>query len=236
MDDAPEKPKTRKTEAIKKFCVLVLLIVTVALTSLNVLPDLIANFPVRTWQLKKSDVIIVLGTPANRQGKAGPTLRERILKGIELLKADYAKHIIFTGASAHNEFVEADVMADLAKSNGVEEDQIVREPRAQNTPQNAFESVAIMRERGWKSAIVVTSQAHTRRSNYIFSHYPIDYCVVGCEDPPEQSLYDRIVFDQREKFYLLGALVTGQSSTFGLNESQVSEFNKLESSTKQKKD
>ena len=222
-----EKKNSRTKEALQKFCVLVVLLVTVALTALNVLPDLIANFPPRTWQLTKSDVIIVLGTPANRQGKAGPTLRNRVLKGVELLKANYAKYIIFTGAAAHNKFVEADVMADLAKENGVAEEQIVREPEAQNTPQNAFDSVAIMRKRGWKSAIVVTSAAHTRRSNYIFSHYPIAYCVVGCEDPQEQSLYDRLVFDQREKFYLLGAFITKQPSSFGLTETQAAELNQM---------
>lgn len=227
MPETQEK-KPRTKEVLQKFCVLILLLVTVTLTALNVLPDLIANFPPRTWQLTKSDVIIVLGTPANRQGKAGPTLRNRVLKGVDLLKANYAKYIIFTGAAAHNKFVEADVMADLAKENGIEEDQIVREPEAQNTPQNAFDSVAIMRKRGWKSAIVVTSAAHTRRSNYIFSHYPITYCVVGCEDPQEQSLYDRLLFDQREKFYLLGAFFTKQASTYGLTETQAEELKKME--------
>ncbi|MDZ4832999.1 MAG: YdcF family protein [Candidatus Melainabacteria bacterium] len=226
--------RPRTGEAIQKFCLLIVLLCTVAITSLNVLPDLLLHAPAQTWRVEKSDVIIVLGTPANKKGKAGPTLRERVLKGVELLKDGYAPYIMFTGAAAHNGFVEAEVMSDLAKTRGVDESQIVLEPEAKNTAQNAFDSVAIMRKRGWKSAIVVTSAAHIRRSNFIFSHYPIKYSVIGCEDPQEQSLYDRLVFDQREKFYLLNALITRQPSSWDLTESQAAELKKMEQSPEDK--
>lgn len=188
--------------------------------SINILPDRLAHLPEQSWTLKPSDTIIVLGTPAKKDGQAGPVMRMRVKKAVDLLNQGYGKQIIFSGAAAHNRFVEAKVMAEYAQSLGVAPERIVLEPEAENTYQNAFDSVALMRNHGWKSAVVVTSMAHTRRSNYIFSHYPVTYCVVGCEDPPEQSTFDRVKFDQREKFHLLAALLSGQSVSFGLKPEQ----------------
>jgi vancomycin permeability regulator SanA len=174
--------------------------------------------------LTKSDVIIVLGTAADRFGKPTPVMRERVDEGVRLWKDGYAPYLIFSGTAAHNKFTEAQVMAAFATSRGVKSSAIVLEPQAQNTYQNAFDSVAIMKQRNWKSAIVVSSIAHLRRANYIFSHYPIKYCLDGCNNPPEQSLWSAFRFDQREKLHLLAAIFSGQSASFGLTAEQAAQM------------
>lgn len=213
---------------ISKIFRLVVVLAFIALVSLNLLPDYLAGIPAHSTHLTKSDVIIVLGTPSDSEGNPSPVMKERVLQGVELLKKNYAQYIIFTGAAAHNEFVEAEVMANLARANGIAPTKIICEANAQNTAQNAFNSVEIMREHGWKSAIVVTSAAHLRRASHIFSHYPIKYCLASCNEPAHQPFYKSIVFDQREKLFMLGDLLTKQSSTYGLTAAQAAKFREME--------
>ncbi|RTL39217.1 MAG: YdcF family protein [Candidatus Melainabacteria bacterium] len=220
-----------RNSVISKIFRSIVVLAFIALVTLNLLPDYLAGIPAQVTQLTKSDVVIVLGTPSDSEGNPSPVMRERVLQGVELLKKNYAKYIIFTGAAAHNEFVEAEVMANLAKANGIKPEQIVCEPNAQNTAQNAFNSVELMREHGWKSAIVVTSAAHLRRASHIFSHYPIKYCLASCNEPAGQPFYKSIVFDQREKIFMLGDLFTRQSSTFGLTPAQAAKFQTMEVSS-----
>src|SRR5580692_8365561 len=98
------------------------------------------------------DTIIVLGTPANSDGTPSPEQRERTLEGVREFKAAIAPHIIFTGGPAHNEFVEAHVMAALALAQGVPPEAISEEGQAQNTIQNIFYSQRIMAAHNWTSA------------------------------------------------------------------------------------
>lgn len=217
----------RKPLLAKIVCLMVALFI-IGLVTLNFLPDALAGIPDRVAQLNKSDVVIVLGTPSESDGCASPVMRERVLTGVDLLKKKFASHIIFTGAAAHNNFVEADVMSDLAKANGVAPDQIVCEREARNTAQNVFNSVEIMRKHGWKSAIVVTSVAHARRACHILSHYRINYCISTCQEPADQPVYKRFVFDQREKLLLLGDLLTKQSISFGLTTKQESKLKQMQ--------
>src|ERR1700722_20082592 len=85
--------------------------------------------------LPQFDAIIVLGTPANPDGTPSPEQRERTLEGIREFKEGIAPHLIFTGAAAHNQFVEAHTMATLALAQGVPPDAILEEGQAQNTVQ-----------------------------------------------------------------------------------------------------
>lgn len=116
---------------------------------------------------KQFDTIIVLGYPANLDGMPSPDQRERVEEGVREYKAGTAPRIIMTGAATHNVFVEAHVMAALAEQEGVPAEAILEEPQAQNTIQNVFYSSEIMREHGWKSAEIVSSQAHIARAAMI---------------------------------------------------------------------
>ena len=203
-------------------CLVALLILAAIL--LNVLPSILANLPEKTWTPRQVDTIIVLGTPANKDGKPTPTLRERVKTGVKLLKEGLAVRVILTGAAAHNKFVEADVMAAQMLEAGVQPKCIVKESKALNTDQNAFDSYQIMKENRWNSAIIVSSPEHLLRANYIFSHYPIQYYVCACAEPDELSWWQRLQFDQREKFFLLSDILLNKGITLGLKPEQAKEI------------
>lgn len=187
---------------------------------LNLAPRPVLHLPERTWQLRRAETIIVLGTPTTKSGQASPTMRERVKAAVELFRRGLADKIIMTGAAAHNKFIEADVMAAEAISMGVPSDNILREGEAKNTYQNAFNSYSLMNKEGMHSAIVVSSPAHLLRANLIFSRYPIDYCMFASDYPPEQNWWDRLVFDQREKYFVLADVILNKGILLGLKPDQ----------------
>jgi uncharacterized SAM-binding protein YcdF (DUF218 family) len=113
------------------------------------------------------DALLVLGYPASPDGTPSPEQRERVLEAVREYKSGVAPKIIMTGGPAHNQFVEAHVMATLAESEGIPASAIVEEPQAQNTIQNIYYSSQIMHAHNWHSAEVISSPAHLGRAAMI---------------------------------------------------------------------
>jgi uncharacterized SAM-binding protein YcdF (DUF218 family) len=149
------------------------------------------RIPTADTNLTHFDTIIVLGTPANPDGTPSPEQRERTLEGVREFKAGVAPNLILTGGPAHNQYVEAHVMATLAIAEGVPSSAVIEEGRAQNTIQNIFYSQRIMAEHGWTSAEVVSSPSHLPRTALILEHYPIEWRTHSAPWPPQYTLWQR---------------------------------------------
>jgi uncharacterized SAM-binding protein YcdF (DUF218 family) len=148
------------------------------------------------------DTLLVLGYPANPDGTPSPEQRERVLEAVREYKAGVAPAIIMTGGPAHNQFVEAHVMATLAEREGVPASAIVEEPQAQNTIQNIYYSSEIMHAHNWRSAEVISSPAHLGRAAMILQAtakaHPgraIDWRTHPSLWPAEYSLLHRLSLD-----------------------------------------
>jgi uncharacterized SAM-binding protein YcdF (DUF218 family) len=118
------------------------------------------------------DAIIVLGYPADSDGNPTPEQQARVSEGVREYERGVAPRLILTGGAAHNNIVEAESMARVARAQGVPQSAIVLEPRATSTMENACFSAQIMKQNGWRSAEVITSNYHLPRSGMIFSHLP----------------------------------------------------------------
>lgn len=171
---------------------LIILVVLVVLVVAGV-AFVYRTIPTTNTSLTHFDTIIVLGTPANLDGTPSPEQRERTLEGIREYKTGVAPHLIFTGAAAHNKFVEAHVMATLALAQGVPSDAIIEEGQAQNTIQNIFYSQRIMAAHGWISAEVVSSPSHLPRTALILKHYAMQWSTHPASWPPEYTFWQRAV-------------------------------------------
>ena len=121
------------------------------------------------------DVLIVLGYPADEDGNPSPTEQARVTEAVQEYYRGVAPRMILTGAAAHNQFVEAQVMARTAEAQGIPLSAIVEETHAMNTLENACNSVQLMRSHGWESAEVVTSPSHVPRAAMIFSRLPLKW-------------------------------------------------------------
>lgn len=106
----------------------------------------------------KSDVIIVLG------GDSG----KRVEQAAALYKAGYAPYMIVSGGELYHKTTQAGVMTEHAVELGVPRDVIIPEAHSESTYDNAAFTREIMQQKGFKSAIVVTSNYHMQRSKFIF--------------------------------------------------------------------
>ena len=121
------------------------------------------------------DAILVLGTPADSEGNPTPAQLSHVTEAVHEYDRGMAPRLILTGGPAHNEYVEAQVMARVAEAQGIPASAIVVEPAARDTIQNACYSVRIMKARGWRSAEVVSTPSHLPRAGLIFSRMPIEW-------------------------------------------------------------
>lgn len=116
---------------------------------------------------RAADVIIVLGG-----GEMGTT--RRTLHAVSLFRQGYAPAILCSGAYGAGEPIsEGERCAQIARREGVPDQAIVVDERSRSTEENAIESAAIMRARGWTSAVLVTDDFHLWRATWLFTEYHI---------------------------------------------------------------
>jgi uncharacterized SAM-binding protein YcdF (DUF218 family) len=109
-----------------------------------------SQFPsVKVETLPQSDVVILLGgvgldldNPANR-----------IMHALQIYRAGKAPVIVYSGGNA-------DPLVEL----GVPKTALIVETKSRNTRENAVNTAAIFKARGWRSGILVTSAAHMPRA------------------------------------------------------------------------
>jgi uncharacterized SAM-binding protein YcdF (DUF218 family) len=150
------------------------------------------TIPMSDTQQQQFDVILVLGNPATNDGSIAPIGKSRVLEGIRQYQAGVAPRLLMTGGAVQNRFVEAQVMAQFARSQGVPASAVFAEGESRNTIQNAYYSYKIMQAHGWSSALVVSSASHLRRASLIFSHYPFAWRMHEAPWPPDYPFMKRL--------------------------------------------
>jgi uncharacterized SAM-binding protein YcdF (DUF218 family) len=130
-----------------------LALVLVLVFSFNSVLTSIGSFLIVDQQPEKADVIIVLGGGY-----------DRVPYGVKLYQSGYAEKVLLSGGNTLNNRI----MKQKALSLGVPESAILQEDQSRTTFENAKYSLKIVQALGFKSAIVVTSSYHTRRSSIIY--------------------------------------------------------------------
>ena len=111
--------------------------------------------------LRPADVIVAL---------SGDTGSARTETAVALWRRAYAPLIIFAGASEDpNSVASGELMKREAMTLGVPESAILVEPSSNTTEENAREVAGLMKARGLKTAILVTSPYHQRRAANLFA-------------------------------------------------------------------
>jgi len=115
-----------------------------------------------------ADAGVVLGYSLLKNGSVSPVLADRLRKGAQLLRDEKVGWLILSGGR-QNQAVQAQVMSEwLQREEGIESGKLVLESWSNNTWQNAVLSMEIVRQRGWKQIVVVTSSFHQLRSSLVF--------------------------------------------------------------------
>lgn len=135
-----------------------LLFVLLILSILLIIGKYAGRFLVTGDLPQKSDVIVILA------GDKG----FRTERGIELYEAGYAPYIIVSGGPLYMNTTYADLMKNHIIEHGIPADVVIKESRSDSTYQNALYSKEIMKKKGFKSAIIVSSSYHMRRVKMVF--------------------------------------------------------------------
>ena len=131
------------------------------LATLAIYPAL-ASPLVQVTPLSGADAIVVLGGGVTKQGEPTPSTQERVLYGVALYREGFAPMLIFS-TGAPDGINEARVMERLALAQGIPPQAILLEEKSLNTAGNIRSVHQLLRERGWKRCILVSSPYHMRR-------------------------------------------------------------------------
>lgn len=134
----------------------------------------------------QADVIVVLGGRILPDGSLSKGVTKRVRKAAELLNTGTAKAVILSGGMNKRLQHEAIAMKiELDKQIERQNLDIVVEDNSRNTNDSARYCGFIMSNRGWQTAIVVTSPYHVSRATDSFISFGVD--AVGCPAfPPEE--------------------------------------------------
>ncbi len=141
-------------------------------------------------------VVVVLGHRLVGQ-TVHPELRARIEMGITAFRETASQHIVFSGGQSNPSVpaAECEVMADYAKSEGVDPTRIHTDPHALDTVGNGFFTRRVVNNIDTISTVtVVTSCYHCPRAAVVFRHcyadeYELntDYCCKFGDNREEKS-------------------------------------------------
>ncbi len=119
-------------------------------------------------QTQPADVIIVLGSQVTRDGQPDTSLARRAAHAASLYRQGYADFVLCSGGVGDNPPSEARAACGRVMELGVPPEAIVYEENAHSTEENAAFSAAIMRARGWRTAILATDGFHLFRAAWMF--------------------------------------------------------------------
>lgn len=129
-----------------------------------------------------TDVAIVLGCPAETTGRPSACLMCRVHAAVSVYRAGKVRAVIFSGGAAHNEFIEAAVMARQAEQDGLPRHAIFLEPESLTTWQNLRFSRRIMEQNGFRTALLISARTHLPRARRFADYYEIPTSLAACED------------------------------------------------------
>lgn len=166
---------------------------------------------------RKCDVIVVLGAAVWSRGRPSPTLDRRVRRGLELFQQGEADRLLFTGGLGRHPPAEAEVMRRIALEAGIDVARIEVETASRTTMENAVNSVKIMSDRGWHTAILVSDRMHLPRAALVFRALGIKVRVRGVSGAWTQGPFRRWwhypLYEVAAFLWYLGLILSGRHRT-----------------------
>lgn len=161
-------------------------------------------------------IIIILGSTNNEYGHISDIGIQRLEKGMEVYQRHKNYRILLTGGYGSNFNTTSTPYAEYAKrfliSNSIPEDVILDLILSSDTVQDATMSYKMIRQYSPQTIIVVTSDFHLERVQFIFSAVfnSERLCFEGVHYSTSKEKMDRLYFVENREMKLLKE--TGKSS------------------------
>ncbi|MGX9781759.1 YdcF family protein [Janthinobacterium lividum] len=114
-------------------------------------------------KLAPADVIVVPGNTIAPDGTPSPRLQARLDVALKQFQEHRAPRILVSGATGKEGFDEAASMARYLQSRGVPASAILEDNQGWTTDATARNAAALMRQHGWRTAMVATQYFHVPR-------------------------------------------------------------------------
>lgn len=161
--ETPAAPARRRSPVRRVLAALLALVVLLA-AGLTAFAAYLVVSTSRSDDATPTDAIIVLGA-AQFWGKPSPVLQARLQHAADLYADGVSDHVITVGAKQPGDnTTEADAGRGWLTSHGVPASSVVPVPEGHDTLVSLEAAAALMAERGWTSATIVTDPAHMARS------------------------------------------------------------------------
>jgi uncharacterized SAM-binding protein YcdF (DUF218 family) len=134
-------------------------------------------------EIPSADVIVILGGGTDSADYPRPMVElsaagDRVLYGALLYKQGKAPLLLLSGGNikflGDSSSTPAEQMAEILELTGVPQSALILETQSLNTYENALYSAKILKEKGYKQAILVTSAIHMPRSVALFRKQGIE--------------------------------------------------------------
>jgi vancomycin permeability regulator SanA len=116
-------------------------------------------------EIGKADVGIIPGSKVERNGQVSERLKARLNGGIKVYHLGLVKKLIVSGGKGPEGFDEAEVMKTYLLAENIPSGDIITDHQGYTTYETAINSMAIMKSRNYKSAMVITQYFHISRTS-----------------------------------------------------------------------
>ncbi len=139
--------------------------------------------PKRNTNAEHFDCILVLGTPAEKDGTPSRPGGWLIAEAVREYQSGKAAHLVISGAAVANQYTEADVLARLAIKMGIPTGAILEDRSARDTLQNVNNTADLMKQHGWSSVEVIGLPEHLHRTGVLLEHTSLQWSTHAAHTP-----------------------------------------------------
>ncbi len=149
---------------------------------------------------ESGDTALILGTKVFVNGQINQCLVARLEKGVQLLQKKKVTALIMTGGRDKlNQPTQAQLMASLARYQGVAANVIWTENNSSDTWENIAFAQKIIQKHHWKHIILVTEPYHLPRALMIAHYFNLKVTPVAVTSSPcWQNKLSRFFFTGRD--------------------------------------
>lgn len=139
------------------------------------------------------DAIAVFGQSPNADGTPSKGLLARLEKTKEMAEKYPKAKLILSGGPVKTKFAESDVMAKWLIKQGINQDRLLLDPVARDTPGNAIGMVELFKQHNLHRILGVGTLQHIPRATAVlkgyadYVGYPIEIDGVGGGNPPSPA-------------------------------------------------
>jgi uncharacterized SAM-binding protein YcdF (DUF218 family) len=154
---------------------------------------------------KRADAIFVLSSGLQPDGELTSSAMSRLLKGLEVLQEEHAPRLILSELYPPQKSYEAPAR-QLMTSLKINHELLTIGP-VYNTHDEAVALGKLFKEKNWKTLIVVTTPAHSKRASAVIEQQGIE--VISA--PAVETRYDiELLKGYDERVYSFGSLMHEQ--------------------------